>query len=91
VSALAESPGSLAVETRTDNSAAVLTVGGVLDASNAGALRDSIRKAAHEAPKALVIDVSALQVAAESALSAFIGCSYSRKRSASTKAAIWAR
>ena len=49
VSALAESPGSLAVETRTDQSVAILTVGGVLDASNSAALRDSIRKAALDA------------------------------------------
>jgi anti-anti-sigma factor len=60
------------VETRTDQSVAVLTVGGVLDASNFAALRDSIRKAALDAPSAVIVDISALQVPAESALSAFI-------------------
>jgi len=73
VSALAESPGSLAVETRTDQSVATLTVGGVLDAANSAALRDSIRKAALDQPSAVIVDITALQVPAESALSAFIG------------------
>src|SRR5271168_4856603 len=73
VSALAESPGSLAVETRTDQSVAILTVGGVLDAANSAALRDSIRKAALDQPSAVIVDITALQVPAESALSAFIG------------------
>ncbi|HEY0224947.1 MAG TPA: STAS domain-containing protein [Mycobacterium sp.] len=72
VSALAESPGSLAVATRTDQSVAILTVGGVLDTSNSSALRDSIRKAALEGPSAVIVDIGALQVPTESALSAFI-------------------
>jgi anti-anti-sigma factor len=72
VSALAESPGSLAVETRTEQSVAILTVGGVLDAANSAALRDSIRKAALDQPSAVIVDITALQVPAESALSAFI-------------------
>ncbi|WP_108637945.1 STAS domain-containing protein [Mycobacterium rhizamassiliense] len=72
VSALAESPGSLAVETRTDQSVAILTVAGVLDASNSAALRDSIKKAALDQPSAVIIDVTGLRVPAESALSAFI-------------------
>lgn len=72
MSALAESPGSLAVETRTDQSVAILTVAGVLDAGNSAALRDSIRKVALDQPSGLLIDVSGLQVPAESALSAFI-------------------
>lgn len=72
MSAVAESPGSLAVETRTDQSVAILTVAGVLDASNSAALRDSIRKAADDQPSAVIIDVTGLQVPAESELSAFI-------------------
>ncbi|BAX94222.1 STAS domain-containing protein [Mycobacterium shigaense] len=72
MSALAESPGSLAVETRTDESVAILTVGGVLDASNSAALRDSIRRAALDQPSAVIIDVTGLRVPAQSALSAFI-------------------
>jgi anti-anti-sigma factor len=60
------------VETRTDQSVALLTVGGVLEASNSGALRDSIRKAALDDTSAVVVDISALQVPSESALSAFI-------------------
>src|ERR1700733_15026665 len=72
VSALAESPGSLAVATRTDQSVAILTVGGVLDSSNSPALRDSIRKAALDGPSAVIVDIGALQVPTESALSAFI-------------------
>lgn len=72
MSALAESPGSLAVETRTDESVAILTVEGVLDASNSAALRDSIRKATLDQPSAVIVNISAVRVPAESALSAFI-------------------
>ncbi|OBA59698.1 sulfate transporter [Mycobacterium sp. 1100029.7] len=72
MSAVAESPGSLAVATRTDDSVAVLTVGGVLDASNSGALRDSISKATLQEPSAVIVNISGLKVPAESAWSAFI-------------------
>jgi anti-anti-sigma factor len=72
VSAVAESPSSLAVATRTDDSVAVLTVGGVLDASNSGALRDSISKATLQKPTAVIVNISELKVPAESAWSAFI-------------------
>jgi anti-anti-sigma factor len=72
VSAVAESPSSLAVATRTDDSVAVLTVGGVLDASNSGALRDSISKATLQEPSAVIVNISGLKVPAESAWSAFI-------------------
>src|ERR1700733_7846301 len=72
VSAVAESPGSLAVATRTDDSVAVLTVGGVLNASNSGALRESISKATLQKPTAVIVNISELKVPTESAWSAFI-------------------
>ena len=72
MSAVAESPSSLAVATRTDDSIAVLTVGGVLDASNSGALRESISKATLQKPTAVIVNISELEVPAESAWSAFI-------------------
>jgi anti-anti-sigma factor len=72
VSAVAESPSSLAIAARTDQSVAVLTVEGVLDASNFAPLRDSIMKATLSEPAAVIVDVTGLQVPAESALSAFI-------------------
>jgi anti-anti-sigma factor len=71
VSAVAKSP-SLAVTARTEQSVAILSVEGVLDASNSSALRDSILKAALDAPSAVVVDVTALQVPVESGWSAFI-------------------
>ena len=70
--AVAESPGSLAVATRTDDSVAVLTVGGVLNASNSGALRESISKATLQKPTAVIVNISELKVPTESAWSAFI-------------------
>ncbi|MEC4765001.1 STAS domain-containing protein [Mycobacterium sherrisii] len=72
VSAVAESPNSLAVATRTDESVAVLTVGGLLDASNCGALRDSISKATLQKPSAVIVNINGLKVPAEAAWSAFI-------------------
>lgn len=71
VSAVAESPRSLAVAARTEQSVAILTVDGVLDVSNSTALRDSIMKAKLDEPSAVIIDVTALQVPSESAWSAF--------------------
>ena len=73
VSAVAESPSSLAVAARTEHSVAVLTVDGVLDAGNSAALRDSIIKATLQEPSAVIVNVTALQVPAKSAWSAFIG------------------
>jgi anti-anti-sigma factor len=72
VSAVAESPGSLAFAARTEQSVAVLTVEGVLDAGNTAALRDSITKSTLEDPSAVIVDVNALLVPVESAWSAFI-------------------
>jgi anti-anti-sigma factor len=72
VSAVAESPSSLAVASRTDQSVAVLTVEGVLDVSNTAALSDTIVKAMLEEPSAIIVDVSALQVHSEAGWSAFI-------------------
>lgn len=72
MSAVSESPNSLAVAARTDKSVAVLTVEGVLDAGNFAPLRDSITKATLDKPSAVIVDISALRVPEESALSAFI-------------------
>jgi anti-anti-sigma factor len=73
VSAVAESPSSLAVAARTEQSVAVLTVDGILDAGSSAALRHSIMKATLQGPSAVIVDVNALQVPAESAWSAFLG------------------
>lgn len=73
VSALAESPSSLAVASRTDQSVVVLTVEGELNNSNSAALRDIIMQATIEEPAAVIVNVTALQVPAKSAWSTFIG------------------
>ena len=73
VSELAEPPNSLAVAARTEKSVAVLTVEGVLDAGSSAPLRDSITKATLDKPSAVIVDITALRVPEESALSAFIG------------------
>jgi anti-anti-sigma factor len=73
VSAVAESPNSLAVATRTDQSVVVLTVEGVLDSSSSPALRDIIMKATLDEPSAVLVNVSGLQVPAESTWSSFVG------------------
>lgn len=73
MSSVAESSGSLAVESRTDESVAVLTVDGELDAANSAVLRDRIMKATFDEPSAVVVNVSALNVPAESTWSMFIG------------------
>ena len=73
VSAVAEPPSSLAVATRMDQSVAVLKVEGVLDISSSAALRDIITKATLDQPSAVIVNVSQLQVPAESAWSTFIG------------------
>jgi hypothetical protein len=66
VSAVAESPSSLAVATRTDQSVVILTVEGVLDTSSSPALRDIIMKATLDEPSAVIVNVSGLRVPAES-------------------------
>ena len=71
--AVAESPSSLSVTTRTDQSVAILTVEGVLDAGNRAALRDVIMQAVLDEPSAVIVDVTALRVPAESAWSTLIG------------------
>lgn len=73
VSSVAESPGSLAVATRTDQSVAILTVDGVLDTSNSAALRDHMLQATLDEPAAVIVNISALKVLAELAWSTFIG------------------
>jgi anti-anti-sigma factor len=72
VSAVSESPSSLAIATRTDQSLAILTVEGVLEAAHSAALRDSITKAALDGPLAVIVNITALQVPAESEWSTFI-------------------
>jgi anti-anti-sigma factor len=72
VSAVANSPSSLAVASRTEQSVVVLTVDGVLDTANT-ALLDSVMKATLEGPSAVIIDVTALRVPEESAWSLFLG------------------
>jgi anti-anti-sigma factor len=72
VSAVAESPNSLAVATRMDDSVAVLTVEGVLGTDNSAALRDSIVKATVDQPSAVIVNISKLTVPAESAWTAFL-------------------
>jgi anti-anti-sigma factor len=73
VNELAESPNSLAIVARTEKSVALLTVEGVLDAGSSAPLRDSITKATLDKPSAVIVDITALRVPQESALSAFIG------------------
>jgi anti-anti-sigma factor len=73
VSSVADSPNSLAVAAQKDQSVTVLTVDGVLDTNNATALRDTIMKAALDKPSAVIVNITALQVPAESAWSTFIG------------------
>ena len=72
VSALAESPSSLVVATRTDQSVAVLTVEGVLEITNSPALRDAITKATLGLPSAILLNISGLRVTEEEAWSTFI-------------------
>jgi anti-anti-sigma regulatory factor len=62
----------MAVAARTEQSVAILTVDGVLDASNSAALRDGIMRAAFDETSAVIIDVTALRAPTEAAWSAFI-------------------
>ncbi|OBH16662.1 STAS domain-containing protein [Mycobacterium sp. E3247] len=73
MSSVAESPSSLAAATRTDQSVAILTVDGALDTTNSAALRDHILQATLGEPAAVIVNISALKVLADSAWSTFIG------------------
>ena len=73
MSAVAESPSSLAVATSTDQSVVMLTVEGVLDSGSSAALRDIIMKATLDEPSAVIVNVSGLQVPTESTWSSFLG------------------
>ncbi|QLL06642.1 STAS domain-containing protein [Mycobacterium vicinigordonae] len=70
MSAVAKTPGSVALTARTEQGVVVLTADGVLDTSNAAELRDSVTKATLDVPAAVVVDVSALQVSDETMWSA---------------------
>jgi anti-anti-sigma factor len=72
VSAVSESPSSLAIATRRDRSVVTLTVEGVLEVANSAALRDSIMAATLAAPSAVIVNITSLEVPAEAAWSAFI-------------------
>lgn len=63
----------VAVATRTDDSVAVLTVDGELDAAQETPLRERILKATLDDAAAVIVDVSGLKVHTESAWSAFMG------------------
>lgn len=73
MSQVAESASPLAVAMRTDDAIAVLTVDGVLDGANSTALRERILKGASNEASAVIVNVSALKVRAESTWSAFMG------------------
>ncbi|CQD02669.1 stas domain-containing protein [Mycobacterium europaeum] len=73
MSSVAESPSSLAVATRTDQSVAILTVDGVLDTGNSASLRDHILQATLDEPAAVIVNISGLKVLDDSASSTFIG------------------
>jgi anti-anti-sigma regulatory factor len=73
MSPVAESASSLAVATRTDDSVAVLTVDGVLEAANSTALRDRLIKATSNEASAVIVNVSGLKLNAEPAWSTFMG------------------
>ncbi|SON60947.1 hypothetical protein MSIMFI_02449 [Mycobacterium simulans] len=72
MSAVANSPSSLAIEERTEHSVVCLTAEGVLDANNSAELRDSVTKATVDTPSAVIVDVTALQVPDEAVWSVFI-------------------
>lgn len=62
---------TLTVTAKAVNGAAVLTPEGSLDSSTYRPLRDTVIQAALEEPRAVIVDVSQLEVAAESAWSVF--------------------
>lgn len=72
MNAVAKSPSSLAIATKTEDSVVFLTAEGLLDANNSAELRDSVMKATLDEPSAVIVDVTALQVPDESAWSVFI-------------------
>lgn len=72
MNAVAGTPSSLAVVLRTEESVAVLTADGVLDAKTSAELRDNITAAASDLPAAVIVDVSELQVPDDAGWSAFI-------------------
>jgi anti-anti-sigma factor len=63
----------VAVALRTDDSVAVLTVDGELDAAHEALLRERILKATLDDAAAVIVNVSGLKVPTESAWSAFMG------------------
>ncbi|WP_244897572.1 STAS domain-containing protein [Mycobacterium alsense] len=73
VSAVAESPSSLAVAARTDQSVVVLTVEGVLDGSSSAALRDIIMKVTLDEPSAVIVNVSGLQAPTKATWPSLLG------------------
>jgi anti-anti-sigma factor len=72
VSSVAKSPSSLAISSRTEESAVVLSADGVLDGNNSAELRDAITKVSVDAPPAIVVDVNALEVPDEATWSVFV-------------------
>jgi len=67
----ADRTSPLTITANVIEDACVLTVDGVLDSRTYLSLRDSIIKAALDEPRAVVVDVTALDVPAESALAVF--------------------
>lgn len=68
---VASTQSSVAVSTQTVQTMAVLKAEGVLDSTTYRTLRDRVIKAALEEPPAVIVDVTALEVPAESAWSVF--------------------
>jgi hypothetical protein len=58
---------------RSQDSVLLLAVDGVLEPDNAATLRDSIANATLDGPSAVIVDVSALEVPAESTWSGLVG------------------
>jgi hypothetical protein len=61
----------LAIETTTADGASVLTVSGVLDGTTYVSLRDAIKKAALDRPRAVIVDIAGLIVIGGSAWAVF--------------------
>lgn len=72
MSAVAESHSPLAIATRTEEAVVVLTAEGVLDADNSAEVREAITNVTIDAPDAVIVDVSALEVPDEATWSVFI-------------------
>lgn len=72
MSALANTPSSLAVALRREDSLIILTAEGILDATNSAELRDSITEVTLDVPGAAIVDVNALRVPDEAAWSVFL-------------------